>query len=256
MPTRKKGLGRGLDALLDNYQVDEETDQQKELPLDVLRPGKYQPRTQMDTGSLEELASSIRSHGLIQPISVRPLDSSRYEIIAGERRWRAARIAGLIAVPVIIRDISDEAALAVSLVENIQRENLNPLEEAQGINRLISEFSMTHQQAANAIGRSRAATSNLLRLLQLSEPVQEYLIAGDLEMGHVRALLALPKEKQGEVAQEFQNKGLSVREAERRVNRLLSPSLASSRKKKHLLRQGRCCTRGKTVRWAWRSRKN
>jgi ParB family chromosome partitioning protein len=181
----------------------------------------------MDPGSLEELAASIKAQGLIQPISVRPLAEAggqpRYEIIAGERRWRASQIAGLTEVPVLIRDIADDAVLAMSLIENIQREDLNPLEEAAGLQRLIDEFGMTHQQAADAVGRSRSAATNLLRLLHLAKPAQDMLMAGDIEMGHARALLALPKHEQGRVASIAVEKGWSVRETERSVARELNP---------------------------------
>jgi ParB family chromosome partitioning protein len=180
----------------------------------------------MDPGSLEELAASIKAQGLIQPISVRPVGgvgSNRYEIIAGERRWRAAQIAGLGEVPVLIRDIPDDAALAISLIENIQREDLNPLEEAAGIQRLIDEFEMTHQQAADALGRSRSAATNLLRLLQLAKPAQDMLMAGDIEMGHARALLALPKAEQGRLAAMVVEKSYSVRDTERLVAHELNP---------------------------------
>ncbi len=221
-PSPKKGLGRGLDALLAANNAPE-SHRQESLPLTALQPGKYQPRTRMDPGSLEELAASIKAQGLIQPISVRPISGGRYEIIAGERRWRAAQAAGLEEVPVLIRDIPDDAALAMSLIENIQREDLNPLEEAAGVQRLIDEFAMTHQQAADAVGRSRPATSNLLRLLQLAKPAQDMLMAGDIEMGHARSLLPLPKAEQGRVAAEVVDKGLSVREAERMVARILNP---------------------------------
>jgi ParB family chromosome partitioning protein len=177
----------------------------------------------MDPGSLEELAASIKAQGLIQPISVRAVDGGRYEIIAGERRWRASQIAGLTEVPVLVRDIPDEAVLAMSLIENIQREDLNPLEEAAGLQRLIDEFSMTHQQAADAVGRSRSAASNLLRLLQLAKPAQDMLMAGDIEMGHARALLPLAKAEQGRVASVVVEKGWSVRETERAVAKELNP---------------------------------
>jgi ParB family chromosome partitioning protein len=217
-----KGLGRGLDALL---AANNTTDahRQETLPVTALQPGKYQPRTRMDPGSLEELAASIKAQGLIQPISVRPVSGGRYEIIAGERRWRASQIAGLSEVPVLIREIPDDAALAMSLIENIQRENLNPLEEAAGVQRLIDEFAMTHQEAADAVGRSRPATTNLLRLLQLAKPAQDMLMAGDIEMGHARALLPLPKSEQGRVAAQVVDKGYSVRETERMVARTLNP---------------------------------
>jgi ParB family chromosome partitioning protein len=217
-----KGLGRGLDALLAANSTPE-TSRQDTLPVGVLQPGKYQPRTRMDPGSLEELAASIKAQGLIQPISVRPVSASRYEIIAGERRWRAAQIAGLADVPVLIRDIPDEAVLAMSLIENIQREDLNPLEEAAGLQRLIDEFSMSHQQAADAVGRSRSAATNLLRLLQLAKPAQDMLMAGDIEMGHARALLPLAKGEQGRLASMVVEKGWSVRETERAVAKELNP---------------------------------
>lgn len=225
--TRLKGLGRGLDTLLDPEASGNQGQRQDILSVDVLRPGKYQPRTRMDPGSLEELAASIKAQGLIQPISVRPVvyaSVACYEIIAGERRWRAAKIAGLSEVPVLIRDIPDDAALAMSLIENIQREDLNPLEEAAGIQRLIDEFEMTHQQAADALGRSRSAATNLLRLLQLAKPVQDMLMAGDIEMGHARALLALPSLAQSRLAATLVEKQLSVRDAERLVARELNPS--------------------------------
>ncbi len=221
-PPKMKGLGRGLDALLAANNTPD-SQRQDNLPVMVLQPGKYQPRTRMDPGSLEELAASIKVQGLIQPISVRPVGGGRYEIIAGERRWRASQLAGLSEVPVLIRDIPDDAALAMSLIENIQREDLNPLEEAAGVQRLIDEFSMTHQQAADAVGRSRPATSNLLRLLQLAKPAQDMLMAGDIEMGHARALLPLPKSEQGRVAARIVDRGFSVREAERLVARTLNP---------------------------------
>ena len=223
--TRMKGLGRGLDTLLDP-ETSSKAQRQDVLPVGALQPGKYQPRTRMDPGSLEELAASIKAQGLIQPISVRPVGgvgSHRYEIIAGERRWRAAQIAGLDEVPVLIRDIPDDAALAMSLIENIQREDLNPLEEAAGIQRLIDEFDMTHQQAADALGRSRSAATNLLRLLQLAKPAQDMLMAGDIEMGHARALLALPKAEQGRLAAVVVEKSYSVRDTERLVAHELNP---------------------------------
>ncbi|MBK6400935.1 MAG: ParB/RepB/Spo0J family partition protein [Rhodocyclaceae bacterium] len=225
-PPKMKGLGRGLDALL-AANNGPEVSRQELLPVGVLQPGKYQPRTRMDPGSLEELAASIKAQGLIQPISVRPIAEAggapRYEIIAGERRWRASQIAGLAEVPVLIRDIPDDAVLAMSLIENIQREDLNPLEEAAGLQRLIDEFGMTHQQAADAVGRSRSAATNLLRLLHLAKPAQDMLMAGDIEMGHARALLALPKSEQGRVASIVVDKGWSVRETERAVARELNP---------------------------------
>ncbi|HMM71693.1 MAG TPA: ParB/RepB/Spo0J family partition protein [Rhodocyclaceae bacterium] len=220
MNSKRKGLGRGLDALLSGGSDD--PGETGTLHVDRLQPGKYQPRTRMDPGSLEELAASIRVPGVIQPILVRAVAAERYEIIAGERRWRAACMAGLDEVPVLIRQIPDEAALAASLIENIQREDLNPLEEARGIQRLIDEFGMTHEQAAAAIGRSRSATSNLLRLLQLTAPAQELLLAGDLDMGHARALLPLPAADQSRLAQEAASRRWSVRDTERAVARRLS----------------------------------
>ena len=221
-----KGLGRGLDALLAGNET-QNREQQRSLLVANLQPGKYQPRTQMDGASLEELAASIRAQGLMQPILVRPIGGSlgedRFEIVAGERRWRAAQMAGLGEVPALIREIPDESALAMALIENIQRENLNPLEEAQGLQRLIDEFSMTHQEAADAVGRSRPAASNLLRLLQLVPPVQELLMRGDIDMGHARALLPLSGTLQIQLAQRVVQKGLSVRDTERLVQHALKP---------------------------------
>jgi ParB family chromosome partitioning protein len=231
-PPKMKGLGRGLEALL-GTDATTATDSSNltTLAVGLLQPGKYQPRTRMDAGSLEELAASIRAQGLMQPIIVRPIGAGRHEIIAGERRWRAAQIAELTEVPVIVREIPDEAALAMSLIENIQREDLNPLEEATGIQRLIDEFDMTHQQAADAVGRSRPATSNLLRLLNLPKPVQEFLMAGDIEMGHARSLLSLEPADQILVANQVIAKRLSVRETEKLVNHRLKPQ-EDSRKPK------------------------
>jgi ParB family transcriptional regulator, chromosome partitioning protein len=220
-----KGLGRGLDALLAGDESAKK-EQQRSLPVAALQPGKYQPRTQMDKASLDELAASIRAQGLMQPILVRPVGQDRYEIIAGERRWRAAQLAGLADVPTLIRDIPDENALAMALIENIQRENLNPLEEALGLQRLVDEFSLTHQQAADAVGRSRPAASNLLRLLQLAPPVQDLLMQGAIDMGHARALLPLANALQVALAQRIAQKGLSVREAERLVQREMAPPAA------------------------------
>ena len=222
MITKMRGLGRGLDALLAGDESAKK-EQQRSLPVAALQPGKYQPRTQMDKESLDELAASIRAQGLMQPILVRPVAQDRYEIIAGERRWRAAQLAGLTEVPTLIRDIPDENALAMALIENIQRENLNPLEEALGLQRLVDEFSLTHQQAADAVGRSRPAASNLLRLLALAQPVQDMLMAGEIDMGHARALLPLALALQVQLAQRIAQKGLSVREAERLVQREMSP---------------------------------
>lgn len=221
---KMKGLGRGLDALLAG-DGDDSKDTLQNLKLDQLQPGKYQPRTHMDQDSLAELASSIKSQGIMQPILARALIAGNYEIIAGERRWRAARLAGLTEVPVLVRVVADEAALAMSLIENIQRENLNPLEEATGIQRLINEFDMTHQLAADAVGRSRSAVSNLLRLLNLASPVQELLMHNRLDMGHARALLSLSNAGQITAANEIAGKGLSVREAERLVQRQQQPDV-------------------------------
>jgi ParB family transcriptional regulator, chromosome partitioning protein len=228
MVTKKpKGLGLGLEALL-GPRVRETGDADEApfgraapstLKLAQLQPGKYQPRTRMDEGSLYELAESIKSQGIMQPVLVRPVGGGRYEIIAGERRFRAARLAGLDEVPVLVKDVPDEAAAVMGLIENIQREDLNPLEEAQGLQRLTGEFGLTHEQAAQAVGRSRSAASNLLRLLQLAEPVQQMLMAGDLDMGHARALLALDRVHQITCASAIAAKKLSVREAERLVAR-------------------------------------
>lgn len=221
-----KGLGRGLDALLAGNET-QGKEQQRSLPVGNLQPGKYQPRTRMDNAALEDLAASIRVQGLMQPILVRPVGDEfgedRFEIVAGERRWRAAQMAGLSEVPTLIREIPDESALAMALIENIQRENLNPLEEAQGLQRLIDEFSMTHQQAADAVGRSRPAASNLLRLLQLVTPVQELLMRSEIDMGHARALLPLSGVLQIQLAQRVVQKGLSVRETERLAQHALKP---------------------------------
>jgi ParB family transcriptional regulator, chromosome partitioning protein len=238
MVTKKpKGLGMGLEALLGPRVVEAVAAPPRDgepntLSLDRLEPGRYQPRTRMDEGALYELAESIKAQGVMQPVLVRPLPSAsvagapRYEIIAGERRVRAARLAGLDEVPVLVRDVSDQAAAAMALIENMQREDLNPLEEARGLRRLTEEFGMTHESAARAVGRSRSATTNLLRLLNLSEPVQQMLLTGDLEMGHARALLALDGARQILEANEIVAKKLSVREAERRVGRAAAPASA------------------------------
>jgi len=232
MVTKKpKGLGRGLEALLgpkvDDAAVAAANKKQGEpntLPLTELVPGMYQPRTRMDEGALYELAESIKAQGIMQPILVRKLESGKnagkYEIIAGERRSRAAKLAGLNEVPVLVRNVPNEAAAAMALIENIQREDLNPLEEAQGLNRLIKEFGLTHELAAQAVGRSRSAASNLLRLLNLADPVQTMLMAGDIDMGHARALLALDRATQITAANQINAKKLSVREAESLVKKL------------------------------------
>ena len=228
MATKKlKGLGLGLEALLGPTVSDSDAAAAREgapnaLRLEQLQAGKYQPRTRMDEGSLYELAESIKAQGIMQPILVRPITPNgevRYEIIAGERRFRAALLAGLREVPVLVKAVPDEAAAAMALIENIQREDLNPLEEAQGLQRLVSEFHLTHEQAAQAVGRSRSAASNLLRLLQLAAPVQNMLLAGDIDMGHARALLPLDGAHQITCATEIAAKKLSVREAERMVAR-------------------------------------
>ncbi len=208
-----KGLGRGLDALLGGGAT-KSTESLRELNINQLKPGKYQPRSHMDEASLNELAASIKSQGVMQPILVRELPNSSYEIIAGERRWRASQLAGLTQVPVLVRVVPDNAALAMALIENIQRENLNPLEEAVGIQRLIDEFQMTHQEAADAVGRSRSAASNLLRLLKLPAEVQGMLMENKLDMGHARALLSLEPAQQILLANKVVLEGLSVREAE------------------------------------------
>lgn len=215
-----RGLGRGLDALLagDMGSVGE-ADSLLMLKVTQLRPGKYQPRSYMDDAALQTLAASIKTQGIMQPILVRHIDEEHYEIIAGERRWRASQIAGLAEVPVLVREIADESALAMALIENIQRENLNPLEEAQGIKRLIDEFSMTHEKAAEAVGRSRVAVSNLLRLLTLSAPVQEMLMHGKLDMGHARALIGLTGAQQVMLAEQIIQNNLSVRDAENLVKK-------------------------------------
>jgi ParB family chromosome partitioning protein len=222
---KPKGLGRGLDALLgsDNSARRDAT---ATLPVNAIRPGKYQPRTHMDEKALNELAASIRAQGLMQPLLVRPIGRDQYELIAGERRWRAAQLAGLTEVPVLVRDVQDSAALAMALIENIQREDLNPIEEAAGVQRLIEEFRMTHEQAADAVGRSRSATTNLLRLLKLAKPVQAMLMQGTLEMGHARALLSLEGARQIEAANRIVAQGLSARESEALAVRMARGSAA------------------------------
>ena len=230
MATKKlKGLGRGLEALLGGGGdfTNPELGTPSTLPVVQLQAGKYQPRTRMDEGALNELAASIKSQGIMQPILVRPVGQDtlsgavKYEIIAGERRFRAAQIAGLDQIPVLVREVDDQSAAAMALIENIQREDLNPLEEAQGIGRLISDFSFTHEQAATAVGRSRSAVSNLLRLMNLAGPVQTMLMAGDIDMGHARALLAVDAATQISLASTVVAKRLSVRETEKLVNRTL-----------------------------------
>src|SRR6266567_1656701 len=223
-----KGLGRGLDALLDkDGEEGPGPERQATLRVEQLQRGRYQPRTKMDENSLQELAASIRKQGL-----VRPIERERYEIIAGERRWRAAKMAGLAEVPVLVREVPDSAALAMGLIENIQREDLNPLEEAGGVQRLVTEFKLTHQEAADAIGRSRTATTNLLRLLNLQKAVQQLVFDGKLEMGHARALLALDGRQQEKVAERVADRALSVRQTEQVVNDILYPRVKAKRKLK------------------------
>lgn len=225
---KAKGLGRGLDALLGGGKVSGPVAEGilREIPVGDLVPGKYQPRTRMDKGALEELAQSIKTRGIVQPILVRQIAPGRFEIVAGERRWRAAQIAGMPTVPALVRDIPDEQALGIGLIENIQREDLNAIEEAAGIKRLIDEFKLTHESAAQAVGRSRAAVTNLLRLLDLAKPVQEMVMDAKLDMGHGRALLVLPKSKQVELAHQIVAKTLSVRETERMVKLETAPPKA------------------------------
>lgn len=242
MATNKKvGLGRGLQALMGASDSMTQVEMQTTLnpagnlqmmSRSLLQAGKYQPRTYMDETALTELANSIKTQGLIQPITVRPIGSGRYEIIAGERRYRASELAGLTEVPVIIKEIDDHHALSIALIENIQREDLNPLEEAQGIQRLIREFNYTHESCALAIGRSRSAVSNLLRLLNLTQPVQTMLLAGDLEMGHARSLLSLDAAQQLMLSQEINARRLSVRDTEKRVQAILNNNKSINKKDK------------------------
>jgi ParB family chromosome partitioning protein len=230
---RPKGLGRGLDALLaGNDEAAPSGESLQTLSIDRIRPGKYQPRTKMDASSLAELALSITELGVMPPILVRPVDAGSFEIVAGERRWRAAQQAGLREIPALVKNVPDQSALAVALIENIQREDLNPLEEARGLQRLIDEFGLTHEAAAKAVGRSRSAVSNLLRLNALAPPVQEYLLAGDIEMGHARALLALPVAQQSGTAARIVNDALTVRDTERLVHTLLNPAKRAARRRK------------------------
>jgi len=234
MSVKKRGLGRGLDALLGQAAIAapaaapaaptaaaaDKGERLLKLPVDLLRRGRYQPRSDMRPETLQDLADSIRAQGVVQPIVVRPIGANSYEIIAGERRWRAAQLAGLHEVPVVVRDVPDQAAMAMALIENIQREDLNPLEEALALKRLIEEFGLTHQLAAEAVGRSRAAVSNLLRLFELNEDVKQRIEQREIDMGHARALLALQGPLQSEAARRVAAKGLSVRETEQLVRRL------------------------------------
>ncbi len=224
---RPKGLGRGLDALLAGADEATRTEALQTLAIDRLKPGKYQPRTRMDDAALDELAASIREQGILQPILVRPVEGGRFEIIAGERRWRAAQRAGLKEVPALIKAVPDATALPLALIENIQREDLNPLEEAHGIARLVAEFGLTHDAAAKAVGRSRSAVSNLLRLRELAKPVQESMMRGEIDMGHARALLGLPAAQQVAAAARVVAQGLSVRETERLVHHYANPGQAA-----------------------------
>ena len=230
MATKKRGLGRGLDALLGGASVSAmqeeaakvDTRELQHLPLDLIQRGKYQPRRDMDPQALEELAQSIKNHGVMQPIVVRPVSGGRFEIIAGERRWRASQQAGLEKVPALVREVPDEAAIAMALIENIQREDLNPIEEAVALQRLQQEFQLTQQQVADAVGKSRVSISNLLRLIALPEEIKTLLSHGDLEMGHARALLGLPAEQQVEGARHVVARGLTVRQTEALVRQWLS----------------------------------
>lgn len=229
MAVKKRGLGRGLDALLGQASVntddsDSSQDQQlRDLPVDLIQRGKYQPRRDMDPQALEELANSIKVQGVMQPIVVRPIGADRYEIIAGERRWRATQQAGLDSIPAVIREVPDEAAIAMALIENIQREDLNPIEEAIALQRLQQEFELTQQQVADAVGKSRVTITNLLRLMSLADDVKLLLERGDIEMGHARALLGLPTEQQTDAARQVVAKGLTVRQTEALVRQWLNP---------------------------------
>ncbi len=233
MSAKRRGLGRGLDALLglDSTAGAEAASADaalRHLPVEFLQRGRYQPRTDFDPAALQELADSIKAQGVVQPIVVRPLGPDKYEIVAGERRWRAAQLAGLAEIPALVREIPDEAAIAVALIENIQRQDLNPLEEAAALKRLTEEFGMTHQEVADAVGRSRVAVTNLLRLLDLHPDVKGYLQRGELEMGHARALAGLPEARQPQAAAMVVSRGLSVRETEALVKRLLSEQPAKA----------------------------
>lgn len=246
MAAKKRGLGKGLEALLGSsastieagspatVEEAEADGQLRKLPVDLLQRGVYQPRVDMHPDTLEELANSIRAQGVVQPIVVRPVSKGRYEIIAGERRWRAAQLAGLHEIPAVVRDVPDQAAMAMALIENIQREELNPMEEAMALHRLIEEFGLTHQETADAVGRSRASVSNLLRLLSLNEDIKRMVENGDLEMGHARALLALSGDLQSQVARTVAGKGLSVRETEKLVKRTLEHPAGEAKSEKRV----------------------
>ncbi|MDJ0655148.1 MAG: ParB/RepB/Spo0J family partition protein [Xanthomonadales bacterium] len=235
MNAKRRGLGKGLDALLGSAAKPADRDtapegDYREMPVDLIQPGRYQPRTGMDPEKLQELADSIQAQGMVQPIVVRQVSGDQYEIIAGERRWRAAQIAGLSEVPVVVRDVPDQATVAMALIENIQREDLNPLEESGAIKRLIEEFELTHEEAARAVGRSRVSVSNLLRLQELEEPVKKLVDERSLEMGHARALLGLTGSEQVQAARRVALRGLSVRETEALVRRWLKPPKTSTGK--------------------------
>jgi len=235
MVTKKRGLGRGLDVLLGQTESAAEAvshdGEMRQLPIELIRPGRFQPRNEMDTEALEDLANSIKSQGVMQPIIVRAVDVDSYEIIAGERRWRASQLAGLERIPVIIRDVSDEATIAMSLIENIQREDLNPMEESRALKRLLDALELTHQQVAHAVGESRTTVTNFLRLTSLSTDVARMLEHGDLEMGHARALLSLADDQQKKAAVEVTQKNLNVRQAEALVQRMLRPKNVSDEKR-------------------------
>ena len=240
MSAKRRGLGRGLDALLATSQSTSRQDEEagnaqkselRKLPIEFLQPGKYQPRKDMSPEALEELASSIRSQGVIQPIVVRTVGENKYEIIAGERRWRAAQLAQLDVVPCLIKDVADEAAVAIALIENIQREDLNAMEEAQALERLMNEFELTHSEVAEAVGKSRTTITNLLRLNNLNDDVKLLVEHGDIEMGHARALLGLDGEAQSDAAQVVSGKGLTVRDTEKLVRKLLEPTPPKPEKK-------------------------
>lgn len=245
MSSKKRGLGRGLDALLATSQTQRSNEQTEltdsgtasssqelqKLPIEFLQPGRYQPRKDMSPDALEELASSIRSQGIIQPIVVRQLTENKFEIIAGERRWRASQLAELDTVPCLVKDVPDEAAIAMALIENIQREDLNAMEEAQALERLITEFELTHQEVAEAVGKSRTTVTNLLRLNNLNDDVKKLLEYGDIEMGHARALLSLEGDHQSDAAKTVANKGLTVRDTENLVRKLLEPAPEKPKKK-------------------------
>lgn len=231
-PTKRRGLGRGLDALLtsipkdssENYSTDSQQSELQKLPIEQLKPGKYQPRKDMSNDALEELSNSIKSQGIIQPIVVRQTENKEYEIIAGERRWRAAQLAGLDLVPCLVKDVPDESAVAMALIENIQREDLNAMEEAIALERLLIEFELTHQEVADVVGKSRTTVSNLLRLNNLNSEVKTFLEHGDIEMGHARALLALSDEEQNNAARIVVAKELNVRETEALIKKLQEPA--------------------------------